>query len=346
MGRVGILTGGGDCPGLNAAIRAVVRTATKKNWEVIGFLQGWKGILKNQTKAIGLEGIDDLLSRGGTILGTSRTNPYKEKNGTDAIRESMKANRLDGLIVIGGEDTLGVAAKLFKEGIKVVGAAKTIDNDLNATDFTIGFETALEIVTEAIDRIRTTAESHERVMIVEIMGRHAGWLATCGGLAGGADAILVPEFPMSLKELCATVESCKKRGKKYAIVAVAEGAKLIGENGKEIESASAEAVDSFGHVQLGGIGELVAKMIKKQTGYDTRSTNLGHIQRGGSPTAFDRILATAYGMRAMELVLKGEFGKMPVFTGGKLTTAPLDSAVAELKTVPSHIYDMAKGLFG
>jgi len=347
MNRVGVLTGGGDCSGLNPAIRAIVRTAARANWEVLGFLRGWKGLLQNETRPIGADGIDDLIARGGTVLGTSRTNPYKEKDGATRIQRVLETNHLNALIAIGGEDTLGVAAKLFEElKIPIVGVPKTIDNDLDATDFTIGFYSAVQIVTDSIDQLKTTAESHDRVMIVEIMGRHAGWLATYGGIAGGADVILVPEFPMTLTQICEAVELCRKRGKRYAIIAVAEGAKVIAENGHEIAEQSHEAVDAFDHVSLGGIGEVLRDLIKGKTGWDTRSTALGHVQRGGSPAAFDRILGTAYGVRAMELVLKGEFGKMPAHWQGQLTAVPLKAAVGKLKTLSPALYDLAKGFFG
>lgn len=343
--KVGVLTGGGDCPGLNPAIRAVVRLASKYGYDVIGFRYGWKGALTNQTTTLSVENIDDLLARGGTTLGSSRTNPYKEKNGPTTIKKNLESNGLDALIAIGGEDTIGVAAKLFKEGLPLVGIPKTIDNDLDCTAFTVGFPTAVEIVTEALDRIRTTAESHGRVMVVEIMGRHAGWLATYGGLAGGADIILVPEFPTKLDTLFSTVKKAKER-KNYAIVGVAEGAKLVDEEGKEITSQSAQPVDAFGHVQLGGIGDLVKNYIKEKTGFDTRLTSLGHLQRGGPPSAFDRVLATIYGMAAMELVKAKDYGKMPALMDGKIQTVKLSEATGKLKTLSSELYELSKNLFG
>ncbi|HLG19717.1 MAG TPA: ATP-dependent 6-phosphofructokinase [Bdellovibrionota bacterium] len=346
MPRIGVLTGGGDAPGLNAAIRAIVRTAATHKIDVLGIRLGWKGLLTNDTMPLTLDRIDELLYRGGTVLGTSRTNPYKEKDGPGQVRKTLASNHLDALIAMGGEDTIGVAAKLFAEGLPIVGVPKTIDNDLDATQFTIGFHTALDIVTEAMDRLRTTAESHDRVMIVEIMGRHAGWLAAYAGIAGGADAVLVPEFPTKLQDLCNILRKCRDRGKNYCLIAVAEGAEVIGENGEKISSQSEAPVDAFGHVQLGGIADRLKDLVKKKTGYDTRSTILGHVQRGGSPTAFDRILATAFGVRAVELVKKKEFGKMPALVGGQITAVPLSDAVARLKTLTPEVYQLAQVFFG
>ncbi len=345
MAKVGILTGGGDCPGLNPAIRAVVRTAHRYHYDVIGFMGGWKGVLKNETQPLGLDHIDDLLIKGGTILGTSRTNPYKEPDGPSVIKKTINANQLEALVAIGGEDTLGVAAKLSLEGLPIVGLPKTIDNDLDATEFTLGFPSAVAIVTDALDRVKTTAESHDRVMVVEIMGRHAGWLAAYAGLAGGADLILTPEFPMKLVEICDIVTRAKNR-KKFAVVAVAEGAYVLDETGKEISSQSSQPLDSFGHIQLGGIGDLLGSLIKKQTGFDTRATNLGHIQRGGSPNAFDRILSTAFGVKAMELVRDKEYGKMPALLGGKIVTVKLTEAVQKLKTLSPEFYHLSQNFFG
>jgi 6-phosphofructokinase 1 len=346
MSRVGILTGGGDCPGLNPAIRAVVRTAAIHHYDVIGFLGGWRGALKNETRPLTLDHIDDLLIKGGTILGTSRTNPYKEKDGPATIKKNLAANHLDALIAVGGEDTVGAGAKLFADGVPIVAIAKTIDNDLDATEFTLGFPTAVEIATECIDRLRTTAESHDRVMVVEIMGRHAGWLTAYAGIAGGADAVCVPEFPMKLADILSAIEKARARGKKYAIIAVAEGAKVIDENGKELQMASAQPVDSFGHVQLGGVSDLVRDAIKQKTGYDTKSTVLGHLQRGGSPSAFDRVLSTAFGVRAMQLVKDKEYGKMPALIGGKIQVVKLSEATGKLKTLSPELYDLAKVFFG
>jgi len=346
MPKVAVLTGGGDAPGLNAAIRAVIRCASVEGYEVLGVRRGWKGLLNREFQPLSLERVDELLYRGGTILGSSRTNPYKEPNGARTIRETLSSEKIDALVAIGGEDTLGVAAKLHAEGMPVVGIPKTIDNDLNATQFTIGFATAVDIVTEAIDRLRTTSESHDRIMIVEIMGRHAGWLATYAGLAGGADAVLVPEFPMKLEELIAIIQKCRARGKNYSVIAVAEGAEVIDDRGKRLSSASEQPVDAFGHVQLGGIGDLLKEILKKKTGFDTRATILGHTQRGGSPCAADRILATAYGVHAMQLVKKREFGKMPALVNGRIASVPLNEAVAQLKTLTPDVYQLAQVFFG
>jgi len=346
MKRVGVLTGGGDCPGLNPAIRGIIRKAAISNYEVIGIQQGWKGMLTGKTLAIPAEMVDSLLLRGGTILGSSRTNPYKETNGVAQVRKTFDQLKLNALIAIGGEDTLGVASKLAQEKLPVVGLPKTIDNDLEVTDFTIGFPTAVQIVSDAMDRLRTTGESHQRIMIVEIMGRHAGWLAAYGGLAGGADLIITPEFSMSIHEVMATIERCRKRGNMAPMIAIAEGASITDEKGKKISEQSKEAVDSFGHVQLGGIGETLAALLKKNTGFDTRATVLGHLQRGGTPTAFDRILSSALGVHAMGLVVQKKFGFMPALTKGEIQTVPLSSAVEKLKTLSPELYDLTKVFFG
>lgn len=346
MERVAILTGGGDCPGLNPAIRAIVRRGSQLGYEVVGFRKGWKGAIRNETVPVPLDGIDDLLIKGGTIIGTSRTNPLKEKDGIAAVRASLKASSVSALIAIGGEDTLGAGSKLVAEGLPIVGLPKTIDNDLDVTQFTLGFPTAVEIVSEALDRLRTTAESHERIMVCEIMGRHAGWLTALGGIAGGADVVIVPEHPMKLTEVCDIIESCRKRGKKYAIIAVAEGAEIIDEKGNKVSIQSDKPVDSFGHVQLGGIGDALKDMIKAKTGYDTRATNLGHTQRGGTPSAFDRIISTAFGVHAMNLVHQKAFGKMPALVGGKIVTVPMSEAVGKLKTLSDDVYQLAQVFFG
>jgi ATP-dependent phosphofructokinase / diphosphate-dependent phosphofructokinase len=344
--RVGVLTGGGDCPGLNPAIRGIIQKAKRSDWSVVGIRKGWKGMLTGQTIDIPDAILDDLLLRGGTILGSSRTNPYKEADGLASVKKTFSSLKLDALIAIGGEDTVGVASKLYNEGLPIVGLPKTIDNDLEVTDFTLGFPTAVQIVSDALDRIRTTAESHERVLIVEIMGRHAGWLAAYGGLAGGADLILTPEFPTKIQEVIDTLTRVRKKGKNFALVAIAEGAVLLGEDGKEITEQSAEAVDSFGHTQLGGIAERLAGIVKKKTGYDTRATVLGHLQRGGTPTAFDRILSTAFGVAAMDLVIAGKFGHMPALSQGRIKTVALKDAVAKLKTLSPELHELTKVFFG
>lgn len=341
--RIGILTGGGDCPGLNAVIRAVVRRSVKDhNSEVVGFLEGWRGPLENMVMPLTLKSTDGLISRGGTILRTSRTNPFKVEHGPERIMEVMKSNKLDALIAIGGEDTCGVASKMVKQhSLPVVCVPKTIDNDLNATDFTFGFDTAVNIVTEALDRLQSTAESHNRVLVCEVMGRHAGWIACYGGIAGGADFILVPEKVYQLKEITEAIKKRHSRGKDFSIVVVAEGAKL-----DEKEALKDEDLDSFGHVRLGGIGDRLAKLIEKETGYETRATVLGHIQRGGSPSAFDRVLATRFGVKAADLVHEKKFGRMVALQGNKVVDVPVEEAVDTLKTLDMDLLKVAEVFFG
>jgi len=346
--KIGILTGGGDCPGLNAVIRAVVRKSIKLGHECVGLKNGWKGLLEKNCEPLGMEEISGILHRGGTILGSSRTNVYKVPNGEQTAINNMKELGLDALVAIGGEDTLGIAAKLYKAGANVVGVPKTIDNDLNATDYTFGFDTALNIATEAIDRLHTTAESHNRVMVVEVMGRHAGWIALYSGIAGGADIILIPEKEFSLDDVCESLKRRHASGKSFSIVVVAEGAKLKAEE-KEGEEGSLVLAsmkkDSFGHVMLGGIGNLVAEEIERRTGFETRATVLGHIQRGGTPTAFDRVLGTRFGVFAAELVNKGEWGKMAALKGTSIVAVPLSEAVGELKLVTPDLYEVAETFF-
>lgn len=344
MKRIGMLTGGGDCPGLNAVIRGVVRTAKAEGWHVIGFKNGWKGIIQNNFVELDLKSVAEILPRGGTILGTSRTNPYKNKKDGDSekVRETIKKNKLDAVIAIGGEDTLGAGHKLAKDGMPIIGVPKTIDNDLNATDYTFGYDTALNIATECLDRIRTTAESHDRVMVVEIMGRHAGWIALEAGIAGGADVVLIPEVSMSIDEICGYITQQRDRGKNFSVIAVSEGFSIKGE---ELVTTKKE-LDAFGHVLLGGVGDRLAKLIEKKTGYETRSTVLGHIQRGGSPTAFDRVLGTRFGVKAVQLVKEGRFGHMVSLRGRDIVAVPLEEAVGELKTVPADMYELAKIFFG
>ncbi len=348
MSRVAMLTGGGDCPGLNAVIRAATRTALNNNWEVLGIKNGWKGMIENSAMPLSLESISGILPRGGTILGTSRTNPYKKENGVQKVKENFKMLKIDALIAIGGEDTLGVAHNLAKEGLPIIGVPKTIDNDLNATDFTFGFDTAVNIAMECIDRIHTTAESHHRIMVIEVMGRHAGWIATYAGISGGADFILIPEIPINLDEVCAAIKKRHSRGKTFSIIVVAEGAQFSEETnakqGKEI--LQDHSLDDFGHVKLGGIGDMLAKWIEKATGFETRTTVLGHIQRGGTPTAFDRVLGTRYGIKAMQLVIERNFGKMVALKGNSIVAVPLQEAVSELKTVDRELYNIAQTFFG
>ncbi|MDD5084988.1 MAG: ATP-dependent 6-phosphofructokinase [Candidatus Omnitrophica bacterium] len=338
MQKIGILTGGGDCPGLNPVIRAVVARAAKEGWEVIGFKDGWKGIIENKTMPLDRKSTREIIDKGGTILGTSRTNPYKKEGAVKKIVETFKANNLTALIAVGGEDTLGVANKLVKEEkLNVVGVPKTIDNDLNSTDYTFGFDTAVNVAMECIDRLKTTSESHHRVMVVEIMGRHAGWITLTAGVAGGADVILIPEVPINIDEVCAILKKRHEEGKLFGIVAVAEGAKVSGKDvTQEVE------LDQFGHVRLGGIGERLAKVIEEKTGYETRYVVLGHIQRGGHPTAFDRMLGSRFGVKAVELVIKKEFGKMVSLQGAEIVAVSLEAAVKELKTVPPALFEVAK----
>lgn len=342
MGKIGILTGGGDCPGLNPVIRAVVRKAINEGYEVLGIKNGWKGLIEKDVEPLTLQSISGILPRGGTILGTSRTNPYKKENGVENVIANYKALGLDALIAVGGEDTLGVATKLSKEGINVVGVPKTIDNDLSATDYTFGFDTAVNIATECIDRLHTTAESHHRIIVVEVMGRHAGWIALESGIAGGADVILIPEVPIDIEEVCRLIQKRHSRGKTFSIVVVAEGAQFK----KDTMVLQEEKLDEFGHVRLGGIGDLLGKEIEKRTGYETRVSVLGHIQRGGSPTAFDRVLGTRFGIKAVELVIAKKFGQMVALSGNKIIAVSLEAATGTLKTVDSEYYELAKVFFG
>lgn len=345
MERIGILTGGGDCPGLNAVIGAVVRKMDKHNIEVLGILDGWKGIIEGLVRPLTVEDTSEILPMGGTIIGTSRTNPYKEaERNIPRIKENMRKFGLGALIAVGGDDTLGVAYRLYKqENFSVVGVPKTIDNDLSATDYTFGFDTAVNIAMEAIDRIRTTAESHHRVIIVEVMGRHAGWIATYAGLAGGADVILIPEKPFDIDEVVEILKRNRQRSKlhDYNIVVVAEGAQF--KDGMVVTQT--EEKDEFGHVRLGGIGHLLSRLIEERTGYETRVVVLGHLQRGGAPTAFDRILGIRFGIKAAELVLKRDFGKMVALHGTKIVAVPLEQAVTRLKVVDEEIYQVAEEYF-
>lgn len=342
MKRVGILTGGGDCPGLNAAIRAIVRRASQHRYASVGILEGWRGLMNGQTRELSRDAVTGILHVGGTILRTSRTNPLKMHDGVENVEANFRKLELDALIAIGGEDTLGVANSLYQRGLPVVGIPKTIDNDLGGTDFTFGFDTAVGIVTEAIDRLHSTAESHNRVIVVEVMGRHAGWIATYAGIAGGADAILVPEFPIVLEDVCSHIISRHVKGKNFSIVVVAEGARPAGND----SVADQKGVDAFGHARLGGIGNLVANEIERRTGFETRVTALGHVQRGGSPTAFDRVLATRYGVFAADLVKDEKFGKMAALKGNEIVAVDLSEAVSELKTLDPRLYEVAQVFFG
>jgi 6-phosphofructokinase 1 len=346
--RVGVLTGGGDCPGLNAVIRALVRRGTQEyGYEFTGFRDGWRGPLEGDTLPLDVQAVRGILPRGGTILGTSRTNPLADsaaaggRSGVDRIKDNLAGLGVDALVAIGGEDTLGAATALYERGAAVVGVPKTIDNDLGATDYTFGFDTAVNIAMEAIDRLHTTAESHHRALIVEVMGRQAGWIALHAGLAGGANVILIPEKPFSMDKVCEYVEH--RFQTRYApIVVVAEGARPADND----LALSDERLDAFGHVRLGGIGQQLAAEIEKRTGKEARCTVLGHIQRGGTPTAFDRVLASRFGINAIDAVHDGEFGTMVALKGTQITRVPLAEATSELKLVPPERYAEVEFLFG
>ena len=340
--RVGVLTGGGDCPGLNAVIRAVVRKGERAYGdELVGFADGWRGLIEGHTLPLDVERCRGILPRGGTILGSSRTNPFKLEQGVERALKTLESVSVDALVAIGGEDTLGVAAKLFAEGVSVVGVPKTIDNDLSATELTFGFHTAVQICTDAIDRLHTTAESHDRVIVCEVMGRHAGWIAYYAGIAGGAAEILIPEIPFDVEEIAERIKRRHEHGRLATIVVVAEGA-APKEGTVELQSGD---VDEFGHVRLGGVGNLVATQIQKLTGFETRVTILGHIQRGGTPTAFDRVLSTRFGIAAIDAVHDGEFGHMVALRSGEIVLVPLDEAVRELKTVDPEEFRRVSGCF-
>jgi phosphofructokinase-like protein len=341
--RVGMLTGGGDAPGLNAVIRAVVRKATDIYGDVvIGFRNGWKGAIDAEVETLTAESVKGILPRGGTILGSSRTNPFKITDGVEKIGHTLSSFKVDALIAIGGEDTLGVANKLFEQGVNVVGVPKTIDNDLSGTDFTFGFNTAVEIATEALDRLHTTAEAHQRVMVVEVMGRHAGWIATYAGIASGADVILTPETPFDLDDVCEHIRHRHQRGRTFSIVVVAEGA-----TPKEGTWAiQEEGTDAFGHVRLGGIANALAPEIEKRTGFESRVTILGHVQRGGTPSAFDRVLATRFGVAAIDAVHDKDFGKMVALHGSEIVRIPLAEGVGKLKTLDPKLAEVAEVFFG
>jgi ATP-dependent phosphofructokinase / diphosphate-dependent phosphofructokinase len=338
--RIGILTGGGDCPGLNAVIRAVARRAWARGHDVIGVREGWRGMVDGLITPLGPREISGILPRGGTIIGTSRTNPYKLESGVDDVRRNF--GELAALVAIGGEDTLGVAARLHGDfELPVVGVPKTIDNDLAGTDYTFGFDTAVWICTEAIDRLHTTAEAHNRVMVVEVMGRHTGWIAVMSGIAGGADVILIPERPVDIDEVVADIKRRHARGKNFSIVVVSEGCELPGAEDKG-------EVDQFGHKLLAkrGVGETLGNQIEERTGFETRVTVLGHVQRGGSPTPRDRVLATRFGLKAADLVEDGKFGRMAALHGDDIVDVSLQEATKELKTVPDEWYEVARAFFG
>ena len=341
--KVGLLTGGGDCPGLNAVIRAAVRKG-EVNYgdELIGFRDGWRGVLDRETMPLSVSVCRGILPRGGTILGSSRTNPYKVDDGEAQVKESLTSLGVDALIAIGGEDTLGVATKLAGAGVHVVGVPKTIDNDLSATEVTFGFHTAVQVAVDAIDRLHTTAESHDRVLVCEVMGRHAGWIATYAAIAGGAAELMVPETPFDIEEICEKLIARHAKGRYASIVVVAEGA-----SPKEGSfSVTDKGVDAFGHVRLGGIGQQVAEEIEARTGFETRVTVLGHIQRGGTPTAFDRVLSTRFGVAAIDAVHDAAFGTMVALRAERIERVPLAEGTGELKTVAQDLVDIAEVFFG
>jgi ATP-dependent phosphofructokinase / diphosphate-dependent phosphofructokinase len=343
VARIGVLTGGGDCPGLNAVIRAVVRKGVERHGaEILGFRNGYRGILERQAIELTPQSARGILHRGGTILGTSKINPFRVEGGLELLRANLESSGVDGLIAIGGEGTLGAAARLSAEGLNVVGVPKTIDNDLAVTDFTFGFDTAVQVATDAIDRLHTTAESHNRVMVVEVMGRNAGWIGLYAGLAGGADVILIPEHPFDIDEVCEHVRHRHGRGHVFSIVVVAEGA-IPREGTLEIPQYER---DEYGWPKLGGISTLITEQIEQRTGFETRVTILGHVQRGGSPTAFDRVLATRYGIAAIDLAAKGSWGRMVALRGATIIDCPLDDAVSDIKRVPDELYDVAEVFFG
>jgi 6-phosphofructokinase 1 len=341
--NVGILTGGGDCPGLNAAIRGVTRRSIDcYHYNVVGIKNGWDGLIKGEVEPLTTVSISGILHKGGTILGTSRKNPLKKEEDMNKVKENLKKFDIDVLVAIGGDDTLSVANKLNELGYPCVGIPKTIDNDLSGTDYTFGFDTAIMIATDAIDRLHTTAESHHRVMVVEVMGRHTGWIAVFSGIAGGADCILIPEVPVSIKEIISLIRQRQNRGKNFSIIVVAEGAKI-----KESDDyvSKSDKLDEFGHKLLGGIGELVGKLIEKESGLETRVTILGHVQRGGSPTAFDRVLATRLGVAAADLINEKKFGYMAALRSNKIISVPIKEALSQ-KKVDMELYEIAKVFFG
>jgi 6-phosphofructokinase 1 len=341
--RFGVLTGGGDCPGLNAAIRAIVRKGVDGHGhELIGFQHGWRGPIEGEWTDLSIDAVRGILPRGGTILRSSRTNPLKHDDGLERIRANMQQLSLDGLIAIGGEDTLGTAEKLHEVGVPVLGLPKTIDNDLNGTDVTFGFDTAVQVATDAIDRLHTTAESHNRVLVVEVMGRHAGWIALHSGIAGGADVILIPERPFDIENVCTHLKRRHERGRYFSIVVAAEGATPL----EGTLATLGGETDEFGHARLGGIGQVLEREVEARTGFETRATVLGHVQRGGTPTAFDRVLATRCGIAAIDAATEGRWGTMTALRGTRIELVPLADAVASLKTVPPQDFAVAEAFFG
>ena len=339
--KVGVLTGGGDCPGLNPVIRAIVRTIHNAGGQTLGLLEGWRGAIQGNYEVLTPAETDPIIDRGGTILGSSRTNPYKDGESVEQLIETFGKLELNALIAIGGDDTLGVASRLFSErNLPTIGCPKTIDNDLSSTDVTFGFDTSINIVMEAVDRLRTTAESHRRIMVIETMGRHAGWIACYAGVATAADYILVPEVDADLDRMCEILKTRRANGKKYGIVVVSEGAKLD----ENLVTQDAE-VDEFGHEKLGGIGEVVADLIERRTGFETRSVTLGHLQRGGAPSAYDRVLGTRLGIHAARLAIRNEFGRMVALRGTDIVSVPLDEAVGTMRTLSRDFLDEAEEFF-
>ena len=342
--RIGMLTGGGDCPGLNAVIRAVVRKGIfHYRDEFLGFLEGWRGLIEDKSMALDLDAVSGILPRGGTILRTSRTNPSKRPDGFDRCMATIAAHKIDALVAIGGDDTLSVAQRLYEKGVNVIGVPKTIDNDLGGTDYTFGFDTACNIVCEAIDRVHTTAEAHNRVMVVEVMGRDAGWIALYSGIAGGADVILIPERPFDIDMVAESIRQRHERGRYFSIVVVAEGANFATRSGAPAEQDMGK--DEFGHAKLGGIANILAREIEARTKFETRPVVLGHIQRGGSPSAFDRVLATRYGLGAIDMVHRGEFGCMAALRANKIVAVTLKEAISKNRVVDDEVIGIAEGLF-
>jgi 6-phosphofructokinase 1 len=341
--KVGILSGGGDAPGINAVIRAVVRKGIQNyGYEILGIKDGWAGLLEAQYLPLDLKAASGLLPRGGSILGTSRTNPFKTETGPEKMMENAKEAAIEAVIAIGGDDTLSVADKMARYGLKSVGVPKTIDNDLAGTDYTFGFNTAVSIATEALDRLHTTAETHHRVIILEVMGRYTGWIALEAGIAGGADIVLIPEKPFDIDEVCALIKRRQERGRNFSIIVVAEGAKPKG----GVEIVYSESLDEFGHIRLGGIGYYLGKEVEKCLNVETRVVVLGHVQRGGSPTAFDRVLATRFGIAAIDMVHEGKFSHMTAIKGNRIVSVPLKEVVGKRKTVDLELYDIASVFFG
>jgi 6-phosphofructokinase 1 len=340
--KIGVLTGGGDCPGLNAVIRAIVKKAERNGDSILGIKNGWAGLVNGLVEPLTDFSVAGILPRGGTILGTSRTNPFKKEESVQKCRSNFKRYALDAIVAIGGEDTLGVAQRFHDLGLPVVGCPKTIDNDLPGTEQTFGFDTAVNIAMEAIDRLHTTAESHHRVMVVEVMGRDSGWIATVAGIAGGADYIVIPERPYDIAEIVKVVKDRQKRGKEFSIVVVAEGA--VPKEGKAVTQSG--GVDDFGHARLGGVGNVIAHELEQKSGIETRVTILGHVQRGGTPTAYDRLLASRYGLRAYDLVKAGKFGRMAALVGGKIQDVPLPAPDVEKRTLDPELYEDAQVFFG